>query len=32
MSKLLFDNRAVGAMFGVLAAVNTYLIMHGYYA
>jgi hypothetical protein len=32
MSKYVFDNRAVGAAFGVLAVVNAYLIMHGYYA
>jgi hypothetical protein len=31
MSKLLFDNRAVGALMAVLCVVNSYLMMQGYY-
>jgi hypothetical protein len=32
MSKLIFDNRAVGTLFVLLLVVNAFAIQHGWYA
>jgi hypothetical protein len=32
MSKLIFDNRAVGVLFVLLLVVNAFAIQHGWYA